>query len=211
MAYITVWWFSTSHYWIGLFHVLCFVNVILSFLDLKIYNWNTAEWKLPLWVSDLWPVLKILGEKQVNLMSDYFYNYSQDVVSHRALFSKVACFSLWPWQMYNDVSLLECLSKSFILPNSGKNHGRTSTHKPKQKAEGYKKKNCQLCHTVRKIVLFLYTKYLLELIFFIPSKKKNQKSWNCPMYIVLFLVNVIRQFCNSDSSRDMVFLKPFPH
>jgi len=76
--------------------------------------------------------------------------------------------------MYNDVSLLECLSKSFILPNSGKNHGRT--HKPKQKAEGYKKKNCQLCHTVTKIVLFLYTKYLLELIFFIPSKKKNQKS-----------------------------------
>lgn len=73
-------------------------------------------------------------------MSDYLYSFSQPAMSHRTLLSRVACFSVRLWQMYHDVSLLECLSKSFLPQNIGRNHGRTSIHEPKQKAEGYEKR-----------------------------------------------------------------------
>lgn len=72
-------------------------------------------------------------------MSDYLYSFSQPAMSHGALLSRAACFSARLWQMYRDVSLLECLSKSFLPLDAGRSHGRTSIHEPKQKAEGYKK------------------------------------------------------------------------
>lgn len=133
-------------------------------------------------------------------MSDYLYNCSQYAMSHGALLSRAACFFLRLWQMYHDVSLLECLSKSFLPLNTGKNHGRTSIHKPKQKAKGYRKELLALAQCYKNSLLFIhkittrYARYLLELIFCVPSKKKR-KNRNCRtvffyIYIIFPHVNI---------------------
>lgn len=102
--------------------------------------------------------------------------------------------------MYNDVSLLECLNKSFILLNSGKNHGRTSSHKPKRKAEGYKKVLPALPHCYKNSSLFIHKVPPWTPSY--PQKRKIRSHRTVPMCIVLFLMNVISQFCNSHSNRD---------
>lgn len=90
-------------------------------------------------------------------MSDYLYSFSQPAMSHRSLLSRVTCFCVKLWQMYHDVSLLECLSKSFLPLKAGKSHGRTSIHELMQKAKENKKELPGLAHCY-KTVPFLYTR-----------------------------------------------------
>lgn len=141
-------------------------------------------------------------------MSDYLYNCSQYAMSHGALLSRAACFFLRRWQTYHEVSLLECLSKSFLPLNTGKSHGRTSIHKPKQKAKGFKKELLALAQCYKNSPLFIhkittrYTRYLLELFFWVPSKKEKTENvglcsstyvYNFPPWEHNKIV-----FCNSD-------------
>lgn len=76
------------------------------------------------------------------------YNFSQHAMNHRALLSRIACFSVRSWQMYHDVSLLECLSKNFLPLNTGRMEELPSMSQSKRLKDI--KNNCQPWHTIMK-------------------------------------------------------------
>lgn len=106
-------------------------------------------------------------------MSDYLYSFSQPAMSHRSLLSRVTCFCVKLWQMYHDVSLLECLSKSFLPLKAGRSHGRTSIHELMQKAKE-NKKTARSSTLLQNSPIFIH-KIALELLLSKPSRRNHQK------------------------------------
>lgn len=118
--------------------------------------------------------------------------------------------------MYHDVSLLECLSKSFLPLRAGRSRGRTSIHESMQKAKGYKKElpGLALCY---ETVPFLYTKYPLNFSYeSLPERTIRSfrtESFDY-FFFLLFLVTIITR-CSSTTQKttaeiaQLSFLYPF--